>query len=625
MNSTEVSIISNERSLIESVKKWRDRIGVSSKSDGFKLLVERYGFEDVLCLLAKTDWNPGVRIGELMTHIDYFYHKKREGKKRKTIAAYYKRIAANGGTERVVAMLCNRWAEMKDDNGEYLYNVVLVTEVEPVAGEYELSEKVQRAYIPSRIVSVKDNFRARYQAWAKIIKDFDIDIVIDSLESDPISYWDMLAIKGQPSKPAFIVHLHLFCLEMFRAVDAEISKMYKYMCCDGAVTLSQCDKLFVSAFNHHVECIVNPIAFNPRTTPLSTYNEKTIVWVGRIAQEKQPVDVIRMMKFVVEKISDARLIIVGDGDENLKIQMRELIQTYGLGKNIEMVGFAFDVGRYYGSASVFICTSLYEGFSLTMGEAMAFGIPVLTYDMPWLSFIQNGRGIIAVPQKDCELLAKKVIELLNNKDQMKRIGLRGRQHITEVAECNIEKECKTFFDTISGQKSDMYSKQDPVSILFKYLTLFQHMGKQKVRNDLTNQYIQNFITARLDIKNFGTAGNTVEIIKISDKTAKIQFPGWFKNAQGQGIVLQSSLGDIRLIIKCCGTGTLEIALRGVDCRDKNNNRVPIWIDFKKLNVNGEDIFTGSHIVCHDRPFKHRFDVADGEIVTLNVAWWRAVD
>ena len=41
----------------------------------------------------------------------------------------------------------------------------------------------------------------------------------------------------------------------------------------------------------------------------------------------EQVDFIRMMKFVVEKISDARLIIVGDGDENLKIQMRELIQT----------------------------------------------------------------------------------------------------------------------------------------------------------------------------------------------------------------------------------------------------------------------------------------------------------
>ena len=71
-------------------------------------------------------------------------------------------------------------------------------------------------------------------------------------------------------------------------------------------------------------------------------------------------------------------------------------------------------------------------------------------------------------------------------------------------------------------------------------------------------------------------------------------------------------------------GALEVALRGVDYRDKNNNRIPVWIDFKKLNVNGEDVFTNSHVVWHDKPFKHRLNVADGEIVSLEVEW-KAVD
>ena len=478
MNSLKVTNAVNVHSLSESVKKWRDQLAASSKSDGFNLLVESYGLEDVLCQLAKTDWNPEARIGELMTHIDYFYHKKRDGKPKKTVAAYYKCIAANGGTERVVAMLCNRWAEMKDSSGEYLYNVVLVTDVGPLPGEYELSKKVQRAYVPDAYAtSIKDNFRDRCQAWAKIIKDFDIDIVVDSLWIEPVSYWDMLAIKGQPTKPAFIVQLHNFCLEPFlNAADTAISKIYKYMCCDGAVTLSECDKLFVSSFNNHVQCIVNPIAFNPRKIPLSTYNDRTIVWVGRLDRIiNQPVDAIKMMKVVVEKIPDAKLIIVGDGDKKLKVQMSELVQTNGLENNVEMVGFAYDVGRYYGRASVFICTSLCEGFSLTMGEAMAFGLPVLTYDMPWLSLIQDGRGIITVPQNNYETLAKKVIELLNNKEQMKKIGLCGKQHITEVSECNIEKQWRTFFDTIPGQTSHMHSEQDPVSVVIKYLTLFQHI------------------------------------------------------------------------------------------------------------------------------------------------------
>ena len=101
-------------------------------------------------------------------------------------------------------------------------------------------------------------------------------------------------------------------------------------------------------------------------------------------------------------------------------------------------------------------------------------------------------------------------------------------------------------------------------------------------------------------------------------------PFWFKNAQGQGVVVHSYKGDMQLKIKCGGNGALEIALRGMDCRDKNNKRFPVWIDYKKLKVRGTDIFASSHVVWHDKPFKCRLNVADGEMVTIDVEW-KAVD
>lgn len=136
--------------------------------------------------------------------------------------------------------------------------------------------------------------------------------------------------------------------------------------------------------------------------------------------------------------------------------------------------------------------------------------------------------------------------------------------------------------------------------------------------------LKKHITARIDIKNIGEEENKVEVIESSDINAKVQSPAWFKNGQGQGIVIQSYKGDMRLKIKCSGNGALEIALRGVDCRDKNNKRFPVWIDYKKLKVNGKDIFTSSHVVWHDKPFKHRINVADGEMVTIYMEW-KAVD
>ena len=139
-------------------------------------------------------------------------------------------------------------------------------------------------------------------------------------------------------------------------------------------------------------------------------------------------------------------------------------------------------------------------------------------------------------------------------------------------------------------------------------------------NEERNANFDKYKTARIDIKNFGAEENMVQVIEISDKNAKIQSPSWLKNVQGQGIVVQSLKGDMRLAIKCRGNGSLVIALRGVDFRDKNNNRFPVWIDYKKLNVNGADVFTNSHVVCYDKPFRHRLNVTDGEMVIIDVEW-----
>ncbi len=468
--------------LNECVVRWRDNLATTSKSEGFTYLAETFGLEDVICVLAKKDWNPEDRIGKIMADNTFFNHKKRDKKKRKTIAAYY-RCIANGGAQRVVAMLCNRWAEMKDNKGNNLYNVVLVTDVEKEENEYTLSEKVQRAYVPAYAMSAKERFRERYRAWAQIVKDYDIDIVVSSLWSNPVTYWDMLSIKGQPTKPAFIIHTQSFCAVPFDfTTNTAIGQIYKYMVCDGVITLSECDKLFVESFNNHVAHIVNQIAFNPDSTPLSSYEKNTIVWVGRISYEKQPLDAIKMMKFVVDKIPDAKLIVVGDGNETIKRQMGELVQQYDLEHNVEMTGFTLDVSCYYELASVMVCTSKYEGFSLTMGEAMSYGVPVISYDMPWLTFIQDGRGIITVPQNEYVLLAQRVVDILSKQEEIRDIGIRGKQQITEIAEHDIENDWKEFFDDISEVQEHLKEKQDSAGIIFKYLTLYQFEGRKKIIN-----------------------------------------------------------------------------------------------------------------------------------------------
>ena len=96
-------------------------------------------------------------------------------------------------------------------------------------------------------------------------------------------------------------------------------------------------------------------------------------------------------------------------------------------------------------------------------------------------------------------------------------------------------------------------------------------------------------------------------------------PEWFSK-NGLGHVIQSQAGNIHLCIKCVGNGTLSIALRGNDVRNSTNERLPFWIYYKELSVNGEEQLNSIYTVWHDKPYIFKKSVKDGEIVTFDIKW-----
>ena len=60
--------------------------------------------------------------------------------------------------------------------------------------------------------------------------------------------------------------------------------------------------------------------------------------------------------------------------------------------------------------------------------------------------------------------------------------------------------------------------------------------------------------------------------------------------------------NTEFIFKCINSGILNVFLRGVDFRDINNARIPIYINLTKLTVNDEIIFDGNCLIWHDSPY-----------------------
>ena len=611
--------------LDECVALWRDNIIACDRSKAFKELVAAFGLDNVICALAKNDWNPSNRLFGKLADLSQFRYVPRPEDKKLTIALYYHRIA-NGGTERVVSMLCNRWAELKNDDGSDKYTVVLIVDTEKLDNEYTLSDKVKRAYLPSFRTSVKDKYPVRLNAWRTIIQENDIDIVIYNLWATEASFWDILAVKSASTHPACISHYHFFCGVPYTS-GGQLSKLMidRYGIADGVTVLSECDREYVSAFNVNTRCIINPFVYIPKDTKNSIYEKNTIVWCGRLSSEKQPMDVLKMVKYLRQFVPDILLYVVGESNAKLKERMIQCIEINGLGANVRMTGFTLNPEEYYRKASAFIMTSIYECFPLTIGEALAHGVPVVTYDMPWLTYLRDGRGIVTVPQGQYTMLADEVIKLLRDPDRIRELGAQGKQMVTELANVDIMAQWNELFAAInSGTKAP--SRTDSAAINYRYLTLFAAEGKkaaaaaakiQGQREARNAPAVRPFLTGRIDVKNFGE-GNEVMLSNVTPGTFT-EKPAWFSK-NGQGAVLESTSGQMSFVCQCVGDGTLRFDLRGRCIRDAEKKTLPYYVDFTSFTIDGKEILPKKTSVWHDAPFKYERPVKDGEIVTVTAKW-----
>ena len=132
-------------------------------------------------------------------------------------------------------------------------------------------------------------------------------------------------------------------------------------------------------------------------------------------------------------------------------------------------------------------------------------------------------------------------------------------------------------------------------------------------------WLENYITARIDIKNGPEEGNDVIVMKVSDPDARVSKPKWMAS-NGNGCVVEGQRGELALEFCCVKAGTLNIALRSRDVRDSKKARIPFWMDFDLVRLNGEDYIQETRTVWHDAPLKITRQVQDGEILRLELRW-----
>ncbi|WP_427913114.1 glycosyltransferase [Ramlibacter sp. MMS24-I3-19] len=164
-----------------------------------------------------------------------------------------------------------------------------------------------------------------------------------------------------------------------------------------------------------VEYLPNPVRqFSGTTRPAGSHGAVKFVTVGRLSWEKGHDVLVEAFAKVIARGLDARLTIVGDGAAQAELVAQ--IQRLGVGDRVRLTGKIPDPARELEQADCFVSASRWEGFGVSIVEALSAGLYVIASDCEF-----GPRDLIDCPEKgrivmseDPEALAAAMAEFVRS-------------------------------------------------------------------------------------------------------------------------------------------------------------------------------------------------------------------
>jgi len=191
--------------------------------------------------------------------------------------------------------------------------------------------------------------------------------------------------------------------------------------------------------------------------------DKLIVMVGRICKVKAPWVYVEAAKKVLPKRADVRFLLIGEGPQVKEVikKVSEIPQR----KQFHLLGQRQDVPSLLKGSNIFVLTSITEGMSMTLLEAMALGLAVVVTDIPGnRALVEDGETGIFIPPNNPEALAQVLLKLLDDESLRKRLGQNAKEHVEKYfASSNMGRETIQIYNKFLGRsRPSMKSSVDKV-------------------------------------------------------------------------------------------------------------------------------------------------------------------
>lgn len=198
---------------------------------------------------------------------------------------------------------------------------------------------------------------------------------------------------------------------------------------------------------NNVNVIHNPLPFLPERQ--SDNSQKQVIAVGRYMPQKGFDRLIPAWAIVSKRHPDWILRIYGDG---MRQQLQQQIDSLGISSTCILEHSTPNIMDKYCESSIFVLSSRFEGFGMVIIEAMACGVPPVSFTCPCgpRDIISDGKDGLLVENGDIEGMAEKICYLIENDDIRKKMGKQARLDVDRFKIEHIAQQWKKLFEELDG-------------------------------------------------------------------------------------------------------------------------------------------------------------------------------
>jgi GalNAc-alpha-(1->4)-GalNAc-alpha-(1->3)-diNAcBac-PP-undecaprenol alpha-1,4-N-acetyl-D-galactosaminyltransferase len=326
-----------------------------------------------------------------------------------------------GGAERVSVMLCNGFAQRGWDVTLATFDDGSVPPFFPVApGVRHVTLGLHRRST-GVVHSVVNNVR-RVPRLSRFVADERPDRIVSFI--DGTNVLALLASRG--TGIPVIVSERIDPAQHRIPVPWRILRRLTYRWASAIVVQTRAAAAyFPKSWQSRIAVVPNPVGKASSRADMDAAVPQRIVAMGRLERQKGFDLLVRAFARIAREHPGWTLTILGEGSERASLE-REIAAS-GVADRIALPGREADVAGVLRRSGLFVLSSRYEGFPNALCEAMALGLPVVSFDCPSgpAEIIRDGVDGLLVPAEDVDALASTISRLIADPGRMRELSRRA--------------------------------------------------------------------------------------------------------------------------------------------------------------------------------------------------------